>query len=111
MVGSGRNSKSFKHLCMFSLPAKMKKIQSKMKVLEWPQHISHCKSMGISPQAQGQLTPQTVVGSGQNLNSVETLWLSSLPAKNEEDLNKNEGARVATRLCVDFSDFQGQITP
>ena len=42
MVGSGRNSNSFKHICMSSLPAKKKKIQSKMKAVEWPQHISHC---------------------------------------------------------------------
>ena len=27
-----------------------------MKVLEW-QHFSHCKSMMIIPDAQGQLTP------------------------------------------------------
>ena len=62
------------------LPAKMKKIQSKMKVLEWPQHISHCKSMGIF-DAQGQVTLQLVVGSGRNSNFVESLWLSSLPAR------------------------------
>ena len=31
--------------------------------------------------------------------------------KNEEDPNKNEGARVATRLYVDFSDAQGQMIP
>ena len=30
--------------------------------------------------------------------------------KNEEDLIKNEGSRVATRLYVRFSDVQGQIT-
>ena len=30
--------------------------------------------------------------------------------KNEEDLIKNEGARVVTTLFVDFSDAQGQIT-
>ena len=29
--------------------------------------------------------------------------------KNEEDSIKNEGARVATRLYVDFSDAQWQI--
>ena len=29
--------------------------------------------------------------------------------KNEEDLIKNEGTRVVTRLHVDFSDTQGQI--
>ena len=84
MVGSGRNSNSFMHLCMSSLPAKMKKIQSKMKALEWPQYISHCLSMGIFPDAQGQLTPQSVVGSGRNLNSIESLWLSSLPARTKK---------------------------
>ena len=31
-------------------------------------------------------------------------------SKNEEDLNKNEGARVATTLNIDFSQSQGQIT-
>ena len=31
--------------------------------------------------------------------------------KYEEDPIKNEGARVLTRLCVVFSDAQGQLTP
>ena len=31
--------------------------------------------------------------------------------KNEEDLIKNEGARVLTRLYDIFSDAQGQLTP
>ena len=31
--------------------------------------------------------------------------------KNEEDLVKNEDARVLTRLYVLFSDAQGQLTP
>ena len=31
--------------------------------------------------------------------------------KNEEDLIKNEGARVVTTLFIDFSDAQGQLTP
>ena len=55
--------------------------------LECSQDFSHytCKSMGIFPDAQGQLTPQSLVRSGQISNSGETLWLSSLPAKNEED--------------------------
>ena len=30
--------------------------------------------------------------------------------KNKEDPNKNEGARVATTLNIDFSHSQGQIT-
>ena len=66
---------------MSSLPARIKKINLKMKVLECSQDFSHYKSMGIFPDAQGQLTLQSTVRSGQTLNSVETLWLSSLPAK------------------------------
>ena len=31
---------------MFSLPASMKKIRSKMKALEWTQHFPHYKPMG-----------------------------------------------------------------
>ena len=31
--------------------------------------------------------------------------------KNEEDPFKNEGARVVTRLLIDFSNAQGQLTP
>ena len=31
-------------------------------------------------------------------------------SKNIEDLNKNEGAGVATTLHIDFSHSQGQIT-
>ena len=31
--------------------------------------------------------------------------------KNEEDPIKNEGARVVTRLFIDFLDAQGQLTP
>ena len=31
-------------------------------------------------------------------------------SKNKEDPNKNEGARVATTLNIDFSQSQGQIT-
>ena len=53
----------------------------KMKVLECSQDFSHYKSMGIFPDAQGQLTLQSVVESGQISNSSETLWSSSLPAK------------------------------
>ena len=66
--------------------------------------------MGIFPDAQGQLTLQSMVGSGQISNSSKTLWLSSLPAKNEEDPITNDGARVFTTLYINFSDAQGQIT-
>ena len=37
MVGSGLISNSFEALWLSSLPAKMKKIRSNLKALEWPQ--------------------------------------------------------------------------
>ena len=44
----------------------MRKIHSKMKVLEWSQQISHCKSMQIFYDAQRKLTSQSKVGSTLN---------------------------------------------
>ena len=61
LVVSGRISNSFKFSCISLSPAKMKLIQSKMKELEWSQHFSHYKSIGIFPDAQGQVTPQSIV--------------------------------------------------
>ena len=34
-----------------------------------------------------------------------------LTYKNKKDQSKNEGARVLTRLYIDFSDAQGQVIP
>ena len=62
-VVSSRNWNSSKLSCMCSLPTRMKMIHSKMKELECSQDFSHCKSMGIFPDAQGQLTPQSLVES------------------------------------------------
>ena len=58
------------------LPARMKKIQSNMKALECSQ-----KSMETFPDAQEQLTSQSLVGCSQNSNSFVILLLSLLPAK------------------------------
>ena len=63
-----------------------------MKELECSQDFSHYKSMGIFPDAQGQLTLQSLVRSGRISNSSEMLWMFSY----EEDPIKNEGARVVT---------------
>ena len=51
---SGRNANSFKLSCMSSLPALMKMNQSKIKEVEWSQHFSHYKYIGIFPDGQGQ---------------------------------------------------------
>ena len=77
---SGQNLNSSKLSCMSSLPARMRLIKSKMKELECSQDFSHYKSMGIFPDAQGQLTPQSLLRSGRISNSFENLWMSSLPA-------------------------------
>ena len=53
----------------------------KMNLLEWPQHFSHCMTMEIFPDGQGQVTSQSMIRSGQVSNSFETLWLSSLPVR------------------------------
>ena len=80
VVVLGQNLNSSKLSCMSSLPARMRMIKSKMKELECLQDFSHHKSMGIFPDAQGQLTPQSSVRSGRISNSVEMLWMFSLPA-------------------------------
>ena len=65
---------------MSSLPARMRMIDSKMKELECSQDFSHYKSMGIFPDAQGQLTPQSLVRSGRISNSSE---MQSIPHPND----------------------------
>ena len=69
VVVSGRSLNPSKLPCKSSLPARMRLIKSKMKPLEGSQSFSHYKSMGIFPDAQGQLTPQSLVRSGRISNS------------------------------------------
>ena len=76
---------------MSSIPARMKKIQLKMKALECSQDFSHYKSMG-------------------NFKLVRGVMDVLVTCKNEDDPIKNEGARVVTTLYSNFSDVQGQIT-
>ena len=69
VVVSGRNLNSAKLSCMSSLLARMRMIDSKLKELECSQDFFHYKSMGIFPDAQGQLTPQSLVRSSRISNS------------------------------------------
>ena len=93
---------------MYLLPARMKKIQFKIKALECSQDFSHYKAMGIFPDAQGQLT--AVHGRiWSNFELVQDFMVIFITGKNEEDPIKNEGARVLTILYINFSG-QGQIT-
>ena len=63
VMESCQNSNSSELLWLVLFSARMKKIHPIMKVLEWSQHFSHFKSMGIFPDAQGQLTHKSLVGS------------------------------------------------
>ena len=47
VMESCRNSNSSKLLWLVLLSARMKKIHFKLKVLDWSQHFTHYKSMGI----------------------------------------------------------------
>ena len=73
VVVSGRNLNSYKLSCMSSLPARMRKVDLKMKELECSQDFSHYKCMGIFPDSQEQLTSQSLVRSSRISNSSEML--------------------------------------
>ena len=99
VVVSGRNLNSSKLSCMSSLPARMRMIKSKMKELECSQDFSHYKSMGIFPDAQGQLTPQSLVRSSRiwpKFELVRDVMDVLVTCKYEEDPIKNEDVRVFT---------------
>ena len=74
-----------------------------MKSLEWSQHFSHYKLMGIFQDVQGQVTPQSLVGSDRIANS-----FVFVPCKNEGDSIINEGSRAATKLYVNVLDPEGR---
>ena len=83
-----RHSNSSELLWLVFVSARMMKIHPKMKVLEWSQHFSHYKSVGIFPGAQGQLTHKSLVKSCPISNPSEILWLSSLPAGIKKNQSK-----------------------
>ena len=98
VVGSSQNWNSSKLSCIFLLPTRMKMIHTKMKGLGWSQHFSHYKSMGIFQDAQGQLTPQSLVESGPNSNVSEILWLSLLPVSIKKILSKMKALACSQRF-------------
>ena len=95
------NSNSSELLLLVLLSARMKKIHSKMKVLEWSQHFSHYKSKGFFPDAQGQLTHKSLVQSCRILNPFEILWLYSLPAR----IKKNQLKMKELEWSQDFPHY------
>ena len=101
VMESCRNSNSYELLWSVLLSARMKKIHQKLKVLEWSQHFSHYKFMGIFPDAQGQLTHKSLVGTCRISNPFEILWFSLLSAR----INKNKSKMKELEWSQDFPHY------
>ena len=101
VMESCRNSNLSKLLWLTLLPARMKKIHWKMKVLEWSQCFSHYKSMGIFPNPQGQLTHKSFVGYCPISNPFEILLVSLLPAR----IKKNKSKMKALEWSQGFPHY------
>ena len=82
------------------LTCKNENDQLKMDELECSQDFSHYKSMEIFPNAQGQLTPQSLLRSSRISNSSEMFIDVFVTCKYEKDPIKNEGARVFTTFSL-----------
>ena len=89
------------------LPARMKKIHWKKKVLEGSQRFSHYKSMGIFPNAQGQLTHKSLVGYCPILNPSEVLWLSLLPARMKKIQSNMKALEWSQHYSLIFHTLKG----
>ena len=62
------------------------------------QHFSHYKSMGIFPNAQGQLTHKSNCPILPNFEPIRDIMVVLVICKNKEEPIKNEGVRVVTRF-------------
>ena len=94
---------------MSLIPARMKKIQLKMKALECSQDFSHYKSGDFSRRSRA--ANSAVLGPiWPNFELVRDVMDVLVTCKYAEDPIKNEGPRVDTTLYSNFSDAQGQIT-
>ena len=87
MVRSGRISISFEMLWMFSLPASMMKIRSKMKALECSQHFPHYNPI-VAMETSGRIWP--------NFKLIQALIHVLITCKYEKDPIKNSRENVMT---------------
>ena len=97
VMESCRNSNLTKLLLLSLLPARMKKLHPKMKALEWSQHFSHYKSMGIFPEsmAANSSVPGQIF---LNFEPMRDFIVVLITCKYKEEPIKNEGAGVVTRF-------------
>ena len=89
---------------MFLFAARMKKFQSKMKMLSPIASLWGFFSLSRAANStiRSQMEP--------NFELVQDIMVVLLTCKNEEDPNKKGSTRVPTRLYFNFSDAQGQLT-
>ena len=78
-----------------------------MKVLEWSQRFSHYKSMGIFPNAQGQLTHKSFVRYCPISNPSEILWVSLLPARMKKIKSKMKALEWSQHYLLIFDTLKG----
>ena len=107
VMESCRNSNPSKLSWLTLLPARMKKIHWKMKVLEWSQRFSHYKSMGIFPNAQGHLTHKSFVRYCQISNPSEILLMSFLPARMKRIQSKMKALEWSQHYSLIFHTLKG----
>ena len=62
----------------------------------------------VNDNAQGQLTLQSTVRSGQISNSSKTVWLSSLPAKMKKIRSKIEALECSQHYTSNFQTCMGR---
>ena len=81
VMESCRNSNSSELLWLVLLSARMNKIHSKLKALEWSQNFSHYKSTFFFLNAQGLVTHMSLVGHCRISIPFEILWVFLLSAR------------------------------
>ena len=111
-----QNSNSSKLLSLSSLPARMKKIQSKMKELDCSQDFPHNKSKGIFFTRLRAANSAVLGRIWLKFELVRDIIDVLVTCKYEEDQIKNERARVLTRLYdvfldATYSEVSGGILP
>ena len=109
VMESCRNSNPSKLLWLTLLPARVKKIHWKMKVLEWSQGFSHYKSMGIFPNTKGQVTHKSFIGYCPISNPSKILWVSLLPARMKKTQSKMRMLEWSQHYSLIFHTLKGSL--
>ena len=78
-----------------------------MTALEWSHYFSPYKSIRTFSDAQGQLTPQSKLWSGQISNPSEVLWLSLIPARMKKIQSKMKALERSQHYILIFQTLKG----